>query len=61
MGALITDDVLDAFAVAGNPRQVADGLTARFGDMVSRISVYAPYPADPAHLNAVAAVLRAAG
>jgi hypothetical protein len=51
--------VLDAFAVAGNPRQVADGLTARFGDVVSRISVYAPYQADQADLNAVAAALRA--
>lgn len=61
MGALITDDVLDAFAVAGNARQVADDLTARFGDMVSRISVYAPYQADRADLNAVAAALRAAG
>ncbi len=32
MGGLITDDVLDAFAVAGNPSQVAASLTARFGE-----------------------------
>jgi probable F420-dependent oxidoreductase len=58
MGALITDDVLDAFAVAGDPGQVAAGLTARFGNAVSRISLYAPYQADRADLNAVAAALR---
>ncbi|MGO8960494.1 MAG: TIGR03617 family F420-dependent LLM class oxidoreductase, partial [Streptosporangiaceae bacterium] len=59
MGALITDDVLDAFAVAGTPSQVAAGLTARFGDVINRISVYAPYEADRADLTAVAAALRA--
>ncbi len=58
MGALITDDVLDAFAVAGTPGEVAAGLTARFGDVVNRISVYAPYQADRADLNAVATALR---
>jgi probable F420-dependent oxidoreductase len=58
MGALITDDMLDAFAVAGTPGEVAAGLTARFGDVVNRISVYAPYQADRADLNAVATALR---
>ncbi len=61
MGDLITDDVLDAFAVAGTPSEVAAGLTARFGDLVNRISVYAPYQAERSDLAAVAAALRAAG
>lgn len=58
MGALITDDVLDAFAVAGNPSQVAAELTARFGGVITRISLYAPYQANRDDLNAVASALR---
>lgn len=60
MADLITDDVLEAFAVAGSPAQVAASLRERFGDLVTRISLYSPYQADPADLAAVAAALRAA-
>lgn len=58
MGTLISDDVLDAFAVAGNPAQVAAALHARFGDVVSRMSVYTPYQADGHEVAAVVAALR---
>jgi probable F420-dependent oxidoreductase len=47
MAALIDDEVLDAFAVVAAPGAVAGSLRARFGDLVDRISFYAPYPADP--------------
>lgn len=60
MGKLITDDVLSAFAVAGNPAQVAATLQARFGDIIDRISLYTPYAPDLAQLAAVTAALRAA-
>ena len=60
MGKLITDDVLSAFAVAGNPAQVAATLQARFGDIIDRISLYTPYAPDRAQLAAVTAALRAA-
>lgn len=43
MGALIDDDVLHAFAVVAEPGAVADGLLARFGGSVDRLSFYAPY------------------
>ena len=56
----IGDDVLDAFAVSGNASQVAAGLTARFGDVVSRISLYTPYRVNPVQTRAVAAMLRGA-
>jgi probable F420-dependent oxidoreductase len=46
MGDLIDDDVLDAFAVVAEPDQVADGLLARFGEHVDRLSFYAPYKGD---------------
>ncbi len=58
MGALITDDVLDAFAVAGNAEQVAAQIKHRFGDAVDRISLYTPYRVPAAQLNDVAARLR---
>jgi probable F420-dependent oxidoreductase len=59
MGRLITDEVLNAFAVAGDPSQVAAALQLRFGDIITRISLYTPYPADPAAVTAVTAALRA--
>jgi probable F420-dependent oxidoreductase len=46
MAALITDDVLDTFAVTD-----AAGLRARFDGLIDRISFYTPYPIDPAELN----------
>jgi hypothetical protein len=58
MGEAITDEVLDAFAVAGTAPQVAAALTARFGDLIDRISLYTPYPVDPAQLAAVRSRLR---
>jgi probable F420-dependent oxidoreductase len=60
MGRLITDDVLSAFAVSGDPAAVAAGLIQRFGDVVTRISLYTPYQADPAAIAGVTAALRAA-
>jgi probable F420-dependent oxidoreductase len=59
MGGLISDDVLDAFAVAGTPAQVAAAIRERFGDVVSRISLYTPYQARQEDLAATTAALRA--
>ncbi|HSL59708.1 MAG TPA: LLM class F420-dependent oxidoreductase [Acidimicrobiales bacterium] len=47
MGALIDDDILRTFAVVTEPSGVADGLSGRFGDVVDRVSFYAPYESDP--------------
>jgi probable F420-dependent oxidoreductase len=60
MGALISDDVLDAFAVCGGPADVAAALRARFADVISRITLYTPYRADEAEVAAVVAALRGA-
>lgn len=43
MGRLISDDVLDAFAVRGEPGKIPALLGQRFGDVVDRISLYMPY------------------
>ncbi len=60
MGHLIDDDVLHAFAVVGEPEQVASGLQRRYGDVITRISFYAPYRSDPQRWAKVMQDLRAA-
>jgi probable F420-dependent oxidoreductase len=60
MGQLVSDEVLNAFAVAGDPAQVADQLLARFGDIVNRISIYTPYAPEAGPLTALTAALLAA-
>ncbi|MEY2418356.1 MAG: hypothetical protein QOG90_1036 [Actinomycetota bacterium] len=46
MGTAINDDVLDAFAVVAPPDKVAQGLLGRYGDILDRLSFYAPYAGD---------------
>ena len=46
MAGLIDDDVLDAFAVVAPTDQVAHRVTQRFGDVIQRFSIYAPYPLE---------------
>ena len=45
MGTLVDDEILRTFAVVAEPEQVGDELLARFGDLVDRVSFYAPYQA----------------
>jgi probable F420-dependent oxidoreductase len=47
MGELITDDILDTFAVVGEPEAVPGLMLERYGDIVDRLSFYAPYRSDP--------------
>lgn len=47
MGDLIDDEVLDAFAVVAEPEDIAAAMHQRFGDVVSRVALYAPYRSDP--------------
>ncbi len=58
MGKLIDDDILDAFAVVAEPDAVAAKITARFGDLVDRISFYTPYSANPQLQRQICAQLR---
>ncbi len=60
MGERIDDDVLQTFAVIGEPEQVAQGLHDRYGDVVQRISFYAPYRSDPERWQKVMDQLHAA-
>ena len=59
MGGLIDDEIMRTFAVVGEPGDIPKGLVARFGDVVDRISFYAPYEADPGRWRQVLAALKA--
>jgi probable F420-dependent oxidoreductase len=60
MGRAIPDEVLDAFAVVGTPEHVAADLLRRFGNVLTRVSLYTPYQADPAAVRSVVGALREA-
>ena len=59
MGDLITDEILHTFAVVAEPEKIAGGLEERYGDVVQRISFYAPYASDPDRWRAVMEQLHA--
>jgi probable F420-dependent oxidoreductase len=60
MGELIDDEMLNTFAVVGEPEQIAGELKKRYGDCISRISFYAPYKTDPDRWRGVLEQLKAA-
>jgi len=60
MGELVTDDILHEFAVVAPLDEVAGALTDRWGDVLGRISFYAPYDADASQWDQVIADLKAA-
>ena len=53
MGNLIDDEILNTFAVVGEPEQIAPELHRRYGDVIQRVSFYAPYKTDPARWQKV--------
>src|SRR5437016_947910 len=55
MGSLITDDVVDAFAVRGEPEEIPKLILARYGDVIDRVTFYTPYKSDPDRWKAVLA------
>jgi probable F420-dependent oxidoreductase len=59
MGELIDDDILSTFAVVGQPEDLPDLLRARYGDLLDRLSFYAPYRSDPQRWTSVLAGLKA--
>ena len=47
MGDVIDDDVLHAFAVVAEPGAVGAELRRRYGDVMTRMTLYMPYAIDP--------------
>jgi hypothetical protein len=60
MGTVVDDEVLNTFAVVGEPEEIGSELHRRYGDCIQRISFYAPYKVDPDRWTKVMADLKAA-
>jgi probable F420-dependent oxidoreductase len=58
MGTLIDDEILNTFAVVGEPETIAAELGNRYGDVIHRLSFYAPYASDPDRWSKVMSDLR---
>ena len=58
MGTLITDDILDAFGVVGEPKEIADQILSRYGSFTDRTSASFPV-SDDEQRQAIIAALRA--
>jgi probable F420-dependent oxidoreductase len=54
MAGLVSDDMLDAFAVSGTPAHVRDALAARFGGLADTVCINAPETAAPEDVAALA-------
>ncbi|HEY9034100.1 MAG TPA: TIGR03617 family F420-dependent LLM class oxidoreductase [Pseudomonadales bacterium] len=61
MADYIDDEFLDAFAIVGQPEEIAGKIYRRYGDMAQRISIYAPYAAPDAVWQQVIAGIKALG
>ena len=59
MGDVIDDEILNTFAVVGEAEQIAPELHRRYGDVISRISFYAPYKTDASRWGRVIEELKA--
>ena len=60
MGELVTDDVLDAFAVVAEPTHVADAIVARYRGIADRVSFNAPYALEAELVPEIVAGLKRA-
>ncbi len=58
MGELITDEILETFAVVAPPEEIPKRLLERYGDLVDRLSFYAPYRSDPDRWKSILAGFR---
>ena len=59
MGARITDDLLEAFAVVGEPKDIAPEMLRRYGDFTDRTSASFPV-SDAGERSKIIQALRAA-
>lgn len=58
MGDLISDEMLNTFAVVGKLEQIAPELHKRYGDVIQRMSFYAPYKSDAQRWSKVLADMK---
>jgi probable F420-dependent oxidoreductase len=60
MAALVDDELLDAVAIVAPPDKVASAISERYGGLLDRVALNAPYSADPDLWSSVAADLKQA-
>jgi probable F420-dependent oxidoreductase len=60
MGTIVDDEILNTFAVVGQPEEIGAELHRRYGDCIQRLSFYAPYKSDPDRWSKVMSELKAA-
>jgi probable F420-dependent oxidoreductase len=60
MGKVITDDILDAFAVRGAIGEIPRLILDRYSGVVDRVAFYAPYRSDPEQWAELVAGFKAA-
>ena len=58
MGSLIDDEILKTFAVVAEPDGIAPELGKRYGDIITRLTFYAPGQSDPGFWNPVMDALK---
>jgi probable F420-dependent oxidoreductase len=58
MAALVPDELLDAVAIVARPDDVADAIRTRFGTVLDRVALNAPYALDPDIRSVIASSLR---
>ncbi|MGE0881497.1 MAG: TIGR03617 family F420-dependent LLM class oxidoreductase [Acidimicrobiia bacterium] len=59
LGSVIPDEVLHAISIVGDPASVGKGLVDRYGDALTRLSLYSTYESDPAIWPEVVDAIRA--
>lgn len=59
MTSLIDDEVLNTFAVCGEPDSVGAKIVRRFAGLVDRFTLYTPYPLDEITRATVVAGIKA--
>jgi probable F420-dependent oxidoreductase len=60
MGELVDDEMLATFAVTGEPEEIPEKMLDRYGDVVDRLSFYAPYKSDPERWSRIVERFKAA-
>jgi probable F420-dependent oxidoreductase len=58
MAELVHDDLLDAVAIVAPPDEVAPAIDERYGALLDRVALNAPYPVDPEVWAAIASDLK---
>ncbi|MCP3913400.1 MAG: LLM class F420-dependent oxidoreductase [Actinomycetia bacterium] len=60
MAKVVDDEILNTFAVVSEPEGIAPELNSRYGDVIQRISFYAPYKTDPGRWRPIMEAIKAA-